>query len=182
MTAADWATIVVAGISGIVSVVGAVFAVVSARAARNSADSIDRRRHLVEALDHEAESFQAAFNAFIASVTRVNNESELQEAKKHVGAALAAASALRIHTRTDGALQGLANAVAILLTNKYYKGMPLDRHDMSQKLVDAEKAGRSIAVAMSTERRGLVAGLNDARNQSKASLIAGQRRRRGSAQ
>lgn len=161
MAVVNWVTIIVACIAAIASVAGALFARSSAEAARNSADNIDRRRHRVEALDHEAESFQAAFNAFIASVTRVNGELELEDATKQVGPALAAASAVRIHPRTDEDLLASVVSVAVILTNTYYKGSPRNRHEISQKLVQAENHGRAIVLAMSQERRDLIAGLSD---------------------
>lgn len=162
MTVANWVTITVAGLAALASIAGAIVAHGSARTAQNSANNIDRRRHFVEALDRDAESFQVAFNAFIASVTGVIGEPETEIAKKQVGAAIAASTALRIHPRTNADLHTAVVAVAVTLTNTYYQNKT-PRHDVSQKLVDSEKAGRAIVVAMATERRDLVADLNGAR-------------------
>lgn len=64
----------VAIIAAVASFVGALFAWASARAARLSADGIDRRRHMIESLDAETESFREC----IAAVYQAMHDIELK--------------------------------------------------------------------------------------------------------
>lgn len=54
-------------IGAVVSVIGALVSWINAQVARKSADSINRRRHALDALDKSAATFQQAYGEFLAS-------------------------------------------------------------------------------------------------------------------
>jgi hypothetical protein len=72
MTATNWVALIGAIIAALFSGAAALLAWASARGARQSADGIDRRRHMIEALDAETESFRSAVAAVYQSMHDVD--------------------------------------------------------------------------------------------------------------
>jgi len=60
--------VLVAVIAAFASALGAGLSLLAARSARRGADTIDRRRHLVAALDDDRATFNAAFTQFMATL------------------------------------------------------------------------------------------------------------------
>ena len=78
----------------IVAVISALASVAGALSARRSADAIDRRRHEVDAVDHDRVTFNEAFSAFMSAGGAVTDKERLLPF-------LFASEALQVHPRTD---------------------------------------------------------------------------------
>jgi len=111
MDAAKWVALAVAVVAALASVIAAVLSRRSAREAHRSADGIDRRRHMIEALDAETESFRDAVQAFYQSLHDMDPKQPGISRIRH----LARAHMISAHTLcTPGLESALASGISHL--------------------------------------------------------------------
>lgn len=146
-------------VPAVVAVLAAVAAFISARQARQSADGIDRRRHLVEALDHEAETFQEAFAAFIRASVGIGGEDKPRDHIEHLGALVAASAILRNHPRSDQGMHTAVENVTVGLLAAFTTGDTSNLNITEDHLKAVEDAAREVVRVMGDERRALVTEL-----------------------
>lgn len=136
MNAANVATIVVAVIAAAASIAAAI-------SARRSADSIDRRRHLVEALDDERSSFLTAFGNFSSAGAEAAKS-------RDAGPLLFASESLHIHPRSTDALRTGVAIVGNAVTQALHGGTAV--HGINDAMSTVRTEAREILVQIATER------------------------------
>ena len=144
--------VMVAVVAAVASVTGAIVGLVAARSARRSSDSIDRRRHAIEALDHDAQGFNTAFAAFIAQCAAVN-----QGGGGDPGPALFTAEILLVHHRTTPELAAAVGGMLDHFVQWRVNRVPGAGFDERIGKVRAEM--RRINLEMERERSTLVVAL-----------------------
>ncbi|QHT57194.1 hypothetical protein GXP71_14650 [Cellulomonas sp. H30R-01] len=137
------------------SIVAATLAVVSARSARRSADDIDRRRHLVAAIDEDRRTFNDAYAGFMAAAGSVDGRDAMR-------AAMFAAQTLIVHPSSDRDVRDAAATVTNVMAAIVFRNGPSDplnaameRLTLAARAVNERMAmARSEAASQAAARAG----------------------------
>lgn len=156
MEASLWVALAVAVIAAGASVFAAWRSDGSARRAQAIAEGQDRRRHLVEALDAETDSFRSALTEFLHAIGEAMTNGQLMTGVLTV---TVRAEVLRTHPLTsadlDAAIDGL---IASLYSIAQDPGKHAKKPTRSY-VHDVRKAVRAILEAQGMERRRLIGAL-----------------------
>ena len=149
--------VVVAIIAALASLAAALFSYRSAVTAQRSADGIDRRRHMIEALDAETDSFRAAVVGYFEALGTMSHD---RSAEEWAALGLGRLQVLLTHPlATEGVRSAAANVSGGL-------GHQVSQHDPSPRSSPANgealrQAIRAVFMNQANRRRELVEGLSD---------------------
>lgn len=149
--------VVVAIIAAGASLVAAFVSYRAAVSAQRSADGIDRRRHMIEALDAETESFRTAVVGYFEAL---GSMSHTKSAEEWAALGLGRLQVLLTHPL---ATEGVRSSAARLSEGL---GHQVAQHDPSPKADPANgealrQAVRAVFMNQANRRRELVEGLSD---------------------
>jgi hypothetical protein len=138
-------------IGATVSALGALVAWLSANRANKLADGLDRRRHMIEAHDHEVEEFHENFATF---VQRLGATSKFEDLKSP----LFAAELVFAHPLCTPELERALGAVLWRYLEEMAKRVTSEKQ-MEELLSEMRKEMRAINESAAARRAALVAGL-----------------------
>lgn len=150
MEASLWVALAIAVLAAGASIFGAWRSERSATRAEASAEGIDRRRHLVEALDSETASFREAAASLLSAL---GGEGADIPVEKMLGIVLARGEVLRIHSLATSDVDG---AVGELLARLADIALNQQRGDIDRSVVGLRDAVRAVLHDQADERRLLL--------------------------
>src|SRR5690349_424432 len=128
MQAAQWVTLAVALVAAAASIVAAV-------SARRSADTIDRRRHEVAALDYERETFMAAYSDLVATFADIKGAGPAESAFALIYAAEPLAAHPRATTELVRSIDGIRESHTRILNSAYGTPKSADKSEEQARLI-----------------------------------------------